>query len=332
LSSPATRPACADSISPQTACENASERSGAFSFSGLISTFWRLGFAAQGFQIHFGPVCFRLCWMRHSPRGPASSQLDPPAWGGGVEPGVCVDRFLDIALSFPTLILSVLLLLAVAYWLLGLLGLFEFEVLDLPDGAEAMGGGGVFSALMLKFGLGGLPFAVIYTTLVFFAWIACYFIDYLLLSGFQSSSLRVGAGLALTPVLLFLALPFAGLALQPLRGLFARVEGRSAEALLGEHVRIRSPDVSEAHGVAEYDDGAAGLILQVRAAAGQFRRGDTALVVEYVAESNAYRVTRPAGSPDSVLSVRTQPSDPQQIQGGVAAAEQQDTHSSSRGS
>jgi hypothetical protein len=243
-----------------------------------------------------------------------------------------VDRFLDIALSFPTVILSMLLLLAVAYWLLGLLGLFDFDVLDLPDGAEAVGGGGVLSGLMLKFGLGGLPFALIYTTLVFFAWIACYFIDYLLLSAFESSSLRIGLGLALTPLLLFLALPFAGLALQPLRRLFARVEGRSAEALLGEHVRIRSPDVSEAHGVAEYDDGAAGLILQVRAKAGDFRRGDTALVVEYLVDINAYRVTRPAGLPDYVMSVGADSSTSRKTQGGGAAAEDQFTFSSSRGS
>lgn len=214
-----------------------------------------------------------------------------------------MDRFLDIALSFPTLILSVLLLVAVGYWLLGLLGLFDFEVLDMPDGAEALGGGGLVSAWMLKFGLGGLPFALIYTALVFLAWIACYFIDYLLLSGL-STSLRIGAGVVLTPLLLFLALPFAGLALQPFRGLFARVEGRSAETLLGEHVRIRSPEVSERQGMAEYDDGAAGLILQVRAAAGEFRRGDTALVVEYLPGSNAYRITRPEGSPDSAGSAR----------------------------
>lgn len=218
--------------------------------------------------------------------------------------GGCVDRFLDIALSFPTLILSVLLLVAVGYWLLGLLGLFDFEVLDLPDGAEALGGGGLLSALMLKFGLGGLPFALIYTALVFSAWIACYFIDYLVLSGL-STSLRIGAGLVLTPLLLFLALPFAGLALQPFRGLFARAEGRSAEALLGEHVRIRSPEVSERQGLADYDDGAAGLILQVRATAGEFRRGDTALIVEYMPDSHAYRITRPANTPDSVMSVRT---------------------------
>lgn len=210
-----------------------------------------------------------------------------------------MDRFLDIALSFPTLILSVLLLLAVAYWLLGLLGLFDFEVLDLPDAGESLEASGALSALMIRFGLGGLPFALIYTAVVFFAWITCYFL-YFWPSALDSSLLRIGAGVVLTPLLLFIALPFAGLALQPFRGLFARVEGRSAEGLLGETVIIRSAQVDERQGTAAYDDGGAGLILQVRAEAGQFQRGDAALVVEYLSEDNAYRITRPLSAPDSV--------------------------------
>lgn len=213
-----------------------------------------------------------------------------------------MDRFLDIALSFPTLILSVLLLLAVAYWLLGLLGLFDFEVLDLPDEGGSLEASGALSALMIRFGLGGLPFALIYTAVVFFAWITCYFLVYLWPSALDSSLLRIGAGVVLTPLLLFLALPFAGLALQPFRGLFARVEGRSAEGLLGETVVIRSAQVDERRGTAAYDDGGAGLILQVRAEAGQFQRGDPALVVEYLKRDNAYRVTRPLSAPDSVSS------------------------------
>ncbi len=211
-----------------------------------------------------------------------------------------MDRFLDIALSFPTLILSVLLLVAVAYWLLGLLGLFDFEVLDLPDAGESLEASGALSALMIRFGLGGLPFALIYTAVVFFAWITCYFLVYFWPSALDSSLLRIGAGVVLTPLLLFLALPFAGLALQPFRGLFARVEGRRAEGLLGETVIIRSAQVDERQGTAAYDDGGAGLILQVRAEAGQFQRGDAALVVEYLSEDNAYRITRPLSAPDSV--------------------------------
>lgn len=221
-------------------------------------------------------------------------------------PGVWVERFLDIALSFPTLILSVLLLVAVGYWLLTLLGLFDFEVLDLPDGGGVGDGGGLLSGLMLKFGFGGLPFGLIYTALVSLAWLACYFIDLLFLSGLDSAVLRLIAGVVLTPLLLFLALPFAGLLLQPLRRLFTPAPGRDAVSLLGEHVRIRSPEVSEQQGLAEYDDGAAGLILQVRAPDGEFRRGDTALIVDYLPDRHAYRIARPAAAPDSVGPDRTE--------------------------
>lgn len=215
-----------------------------------------------------------------------------------------MDRFLDIALSFPTLILSVLLLVAVGYWLLTLLGLFDLEVLDLSDGVGAGNGGGLLSALMLKFGFGGLPFGLIYTALVSLAWLACYFVDYLFLTGLDSAMLRLLAGVVLTPVLLFLALPFAGLLLQPFRRLFTPVPGRDAVSLFGEHVRIRSPEVSEQQGLAEYDDGAAGLILQVRAPDGEFRRGDTALIVDYMPDRHAYRIARPAAAPDSVAADR----------------------------
>lgn len=212
-----------------------------------------------------------------------------------MEPGVCVDRFLDIALSFPTVILSVLLMVAVGYWLLALLGLFDMEVLDLPDVGETSDGGaaaGLLSGLLIRFGLAGLPFALIYTAVIFIAWLACYFVVYFLLQAWGSDALRVLTGIALVPVLLFLALPFAGLMLQPFKRLFTPSEGRLAGSLLGELVTIRSDEVSETRGTAEYNDGAAGLVLQVRSSEPGLLRGDRAVVVEYLATTNVFRVTR----------------------------------------
>jgi len=202
-----------------------------------------------------------------------------------------VDRFLDIALSFPTLILSVLLLVAVGYWLLSLLGLLDLDVLDLPELAEGDGSVGVLSGLLLKFRLEGLPFALIYSAVVLIGWVFLYLISALLFVHIDNATLRFGIGAVAVPGALLLALPFAGLALQPLKGLFARVEGRKAESLLGEVVLIRSAEANEHSGTAEYDDGAAGLILQIRAAGAVMKRGERALVVEYLESQNAYRVT-----------------------------------------
>ena len=152
---------------------------------------------------------------------------------------------------------------------------------------------GVFSGLLLKCRLQGLPVALIYSAVVLIAWVFVYLASALLFGLIDSAALRLAVGAVAIPFAVFLALPFAGLALQPLKGLFARVEGRKAESLLGEIVRIRSAEATAQAGTADYDDGAAGLILQVRAAGTILKRGERALIVEYLEGQNAYRVTPP---------------------------------------
>ena len=204
-----------------------------------------------------------------------------------------MDRFLDIALSFPTLILSLLLMVAVGYWLLALLGLFDLEVVDLPDAGDGIGSVGLLSGLFLKLRMEGLPFALIFTAVVTIAWVFMYYASYFVLLGIQPAGLKLAMGLLSVPVALIAALPFAGLVLQPVRGLFARSEGRQANSLVGEIVLVRSPEVTESSGTADFADGGADLIIQVRTSSDALKRGDRALIVEYLAASNAYRVVPP---------------------------------------
>src|SRR5690606_16160039 len=96
--------------------------------------------------------------------------------------GACMDLFLDIALSFPTVVLSLLLAVLLGYWALAVLGLFDldaFETSLLPDG-DALEVGGI-SGLLMKLGLDGVPLTLIFTVIVLLAWLGCYFIDYALL-------------------------------------------------------------------------------------------------------------------------------------------------------
>ena len=53
---------------------------------------------------------------------------------------------------------------------------------------------------------------------------------------------------------------------------------------------VPSPQVTPTQGQAALEDGGAGLILQVRAEAGQFKRDDRVVLVDYLAAQNAYRV------------------------------------------
>lgn len=210
-----------------------------------------------------------------------------------------MQTFLAIALSFPTVVFSVLLMVAVSYWLLTLVGLFEAQVLDL--GGDAIGdasgdagdGGeiGGMAGVLLKFGLDGLPIALVVTGVALIAWTACYFLDFLVLRPLDSDLLRLALSIGALLLAPILALPFAGAMLQPFKALFRNTEGLKAAALLGREATVRSPYTDAGDGEAELDDGGAGLILKVRSDE-RFARGERVVLVEYLAAANAYRVIR----------------------------------------
>jgi len=199
-----------------------------------------------------------------------------------------MDLFLQIALSFPTLVFSVLLAVAVVYWLLAVMGLFNLEVPLMPEG-EASEIGGI-PALLARLRLDGVPLPLILSVLSLLAWLGCYFTDYFLLRHLPADTLRwlFGAGTVIGAFVV--ATPLTGLILAPLRGLFAKLPAVDSVSLLGRVAIVRSPEVTLAQGQAEVDDGGAGLILHVRAEPGQFRRGDRVVLVDYLAAQNAYRV------------------------------------------
>jgi hypothetical protein len=200
-----------------------------------------------------------------------------------------MDQFLLVVLSFPTLLFSVALLIALVYWLLAVIGLFDLGVLNIAaaDGVELDAGNA--PGVLLKFGFDGLPLTLILTGIAFFAWLLSYAGTFVLLA-LEPGLLRWALGAAVLLLAFLLAIPLTGLALRPLRGLFARNEAPSPDSLLARAATVRSPDVTPRRGTAYLEDGGAGLILQVRAEQGHFRRGDVVVLVEYLAAENAYRV------------------------------------------
>ena len=202
-----------------------------------------------------------------------------------------MQTFLDIALSFPTLIFSVLLAVAVGYWLLTLLGLMDTDLLEL-GGIGGEGDPGGVSGVLLRFGLDGLPIALIVTGVCLFAWVMSYFADFLLLRPLDPGLLRTAlAGMMMLAVFV-VAIPLTGLALHPLRPLFANLAGPEAASFLGREAIVRSPKVGPSQGEVDLDDGGAGLILKARCHDEEFLRGERVVLVEYLPEQNAYRIIR----------------------------------------
>lgn len=223
-----------------------------------------------------------------------------------------MEVFVKVATSFPTVVYSVLLLVVTVHWLLSALGILELDALDglLPDdigvdGAHAAHGAhgahgthgsygdhGSFGGFLMKFGLHGVPVMVVFTIIAIVGWLFCYFVDLHLLSRMQGGVLGALAATATIIGGLLLSIPVGRMVLAPVRRLLRRYEPVTQRPLLGRYAEVRSPEITQTHGTAWVDDGGAGLVLQVRAdTPGRFVRGDRVVLIEYLDEQNAYRVT-----------------------------------------
>lgn len=201
-----------------------------------------------------------------------------------------MELFLHTALSFPTVLLSFPLCLAILYWLVAALGLVDVEVLDGDDAAlEGLAG------LLLKCGLNGVPVTLVLTLLFFVAWLGCYFVQLLILDPLPLGLLRYPLGLVAGVGALMAAVPVVAVLIRPLRPLFRKLEATDSRSLLGRRALVRSGRVTEQHGEAVLENGGAGLILRIRAEASRnFTRGDRVVLLEYLPEPHAYRVVSEA--------------------------------------
>jgi hypothetical protein len=194
----------------------------------------------------------------------------------------------EILLSFPTLVWTMAMTLVVVYWLLVILGTLDLDALEYEAG---FGDGGALGQLLPALGLGGVPVSVALSLLVVWAWLFSA-LGGLLLAGWGLD----GAALMLARLLLLvlslgLALFCSALMTRPLQTLFAAQEGRRRSSLIGGICTVTTLRVDESFGQAEYSDGGAGLLIQVRAGPGNgLGRGDLALIVHRDEEAQAFRV------------------------------------------
>ncbi|MEX6501207.1 hypothetical protein [Pseudomonas zhanjiangensis] len=203
-----------------------------------------------------------------------------------------MENFLLTAFAFPTVIFSFLLCVAVLYWCVAALGIFEVDLLDIEadsalDSVQPEG----LAGLLLKLGLNGVPVTLVLTLLFFFAWTASYFVELLLLRYLPLGVLRYPLGLLVAFAALVVAVPLSAALCRPLRPLFRKLEATTSKSVLGQTAVVRSGRVSLRHGEAVLEDGGAGLILRVRAdEARGFKRGDRVVLLEYLDGEHAYRV------------------------------------------
>ncbi|MFD1543850.1 YqiJ family protein [Nonomuraea guangzhouensis] len=175
-------------------------------------------------------------------------------------------EFLHVALSFPTVVFTFLLVVVAGYWFIVISGLFDFEDGEAP-----------------WLGLGGVPAGIALSLLIALAWL-------LTLIG---SQLAQGVALLAVPILALLGawLGMRGLII-PLRRLFPDARRPSRGDFVGQMCVIRTGHAGADFGQAEVTapDGSS-AVVQVRTT-GQDRlaRGDNALIFEYDANGEFFWV------------------------------------------
>jgi hypothetical protein len=236
-------------------------------------------------------------------------------------------HFLALALSFPAVVYTVLLGVALVYWVFVVLGAAHVNLLgdgavdaaadaalegaakgalegatkgmlegvaDHLDGADAGdvgaapgGHAGIIASLKLR----SAPATVVMSGILLFAWIFA-------MLGMQALEVLLPAGTMFTiaKVVLFVVAPLVALlptslAVRPLARVFTPVKATTHDALVGKLCTIRTGTVTDRFGEATLDDGGAGVVVRVRVGSGEkLGRGDQAVIVGYDAERQEFTV------------------------------------------
>lgn len=212
-----------------------------------------------------------------------------------------MNDFLQTCLTFPTLAYSILLAFCVVYWLLAMTGLFHIHAMDglltghghAAHGSIGHGDAGdpaATAGVLARLGLGRVPILVVLTVLFFLCWLGTYFVHLLVLRHLPDS-LRIVLGIATVVGALIPGILLTSLLLRPLSRWLATLQPPMGSSILGHVGTVISPQVDKQGGRAAFDDGGAGLILQVRSSSDAiFLRGERVVLLSHDAIANTHTV------------------------------------------
>lgn len=214
-------------------------------------------------------------------------------------------HFLGLALSFPTVVFTVLLGVAFVYWMFVLAGVAKIgHATDVDVDADVdadadvdhdadhdadadAGSPGLLAALSLR----KAPATIVFSAVILFSWLFTILgvVGLDLVTSGTIATIGKGSLLVLAPVV---ALFPTSLVVRPLNRLFTMPEAVAHEGLVGKVCTIRTGTVTDRFGEAAIEDGGAGVVVRVRIDTGEkkLERGQQALIVGYDEKTQEFTV------------------------------------------
>ncbi|RBW50227.1 hypothetical protein [Marinobacter sp. F3R11] len=195
-----------------------------------------------------------------------------------------METFFSVAFSFPTMVFSILLCVAIVYWLISLLGMGD---VDTDGDIDASGD---FSGLMVTLGLQGVPLPLVLTLLFLLGWLASYFIDLIFGALVPPGLLHWLYGVAVIFAAFVVGVLATSVVIRPLRPLFRRAFLPPLQKrIVGTSCVVISSGVTESTGRGEAILDGAHLVLQIRSHSPLSHR-QRAVIIEHIPDKNAWWV------------------------------------------
>jgi hypothetical protein len=204
-----------------------------------------------------------------------------------------MNQFHQTATSFPTLVYTILLIICMAFWLIGLLGFGGFDTIDIDTEFDTEAGSpDGMAGFLLRYNLNHVPLTIILTLFALFGWILSFLIIVYLGPFIPTSILTFIFDIGVRLITAYLSLLLTSQAIRPIRMLFMTLNVDEKIHIIGQTAVVRSSHVTDSSGEALLNDGGAGILLNVRTASKNqtFSKGDEVVVIEKLNEKNLYRV------------------------------------------
>jgi len=197
-----------------------------------------------------------------------------------------MQTFFEHCLEWPTLPFSVVLTIALFYWLLVIFGLFDLDFfdIDLDWDVETSSPLSVGFVSFRFLNIGSVPVMLWGTCFAFTGWMLSMQLDH---NPVPTQFNDIAMALARNAGIALLA---TKLLTNPLRGRFDPPQPNRVQDLLGQTCTITSKAVSQTFGQAKVDVGAAPLLLNVRCESNTLKKGDQAILADYSESDRIYYV------------------------------------------